>query len=49
MSHEALNHGRASVTLPLVCQVVQLDASNFDDYVDGSQPALVEFYAPVRA
>lgn len=28
--------------------VVALDASNFDDVVDGSVPALVEFYAPVR-
>lgn len=28
--------------------VVALDSSNFDDVVDGSVPALVEFYAPVR-
>lgn len=27
-------------------EVVVLTNANFDDYVDGSQPALVEFYAP---
>ncbi len=28
--------------------VLQLTTSEFDDVVDGSAPALVEFYAPVR-